>query len=224
MARAVKKIPALASSHANSKVLLTGYSQGGHSTLWAAQLKAAYAPELNVVGAVAGASPVDGVATINLNNGGIGSSLYVYVISSYDTSYPELGLHNRLSASGVSFVDNHVGECSVQNAINLSLIYRSWDNLWKTGQNPLSDPAFLARVARNSPPVVTPSMPLYMFHGDGDEIVPHDADKAYADQLRNLGGKVTWDTVPGGWHLAFTNDPNRSMQWIKDRFAGVPLP
>lgn len=223
MARAVKKIPALSASHASSKVLLTGYSQGGHSTLWAAQLKAAYAPELNVVGAVAGSSPVDLVSTINLNDGGLGSSLMVYVISSYDTSYPELGLHSRLSSTGVSFVDNHVGECSSANAVNLSLMYRSWGNLWKTGQNPLNDPAFLARAARNSPPAVKPTMPLYMFHGDADDIVPHDVDKAYADQLRSLGGKVTWDTVPGGWHLAFTNDPNRSMQWIKDRFAGVPL-
>lgn len=224
MARAVRKIPALAQSHANSKTLLTGYSQGGHSTLWAAQLKAAYAPELNVVGAVAGASPVDTVATINRIDGGIASSLLVYIISSYATSYPELGLRDRLSTTGVPFVDNHVGGCSNENALNLSLAYRSWSNLWKTGQNPLGDPAFVARAARNAPPVVKPSMPLYMFHGDGDEIVPHDPDKAYADQLRNLGGKVTWDTVPGGWHLAFTNDPNRSMQWIKDRFAGVALP
>jgi pimeloyl-ACP methyl ester carboxylesterase len=223
MARAVRNIPALASTHANSKVLLTGYSQGGHSTLWAAQLKASYAPELNVVGAVAGASPVDGVATINKNDGGIGSSLYVYVINSFDTSYPELGLHSRLSSAGVSFVDNHVGECSVQNALNLSLAYRSWGNLWQAGKNPLSDPAFLARVARNAPPVAKPTMPLYMFHGDADDIVPFEADKAYATQLASLGGQITWDTVPGGWHLAFTNDPSRSMQWIKDRFAGLPL-
>lgn len=224
VARAVKKIPALASSHANSKVVLTGYSQGGHSTLWAAQLEATYAEELDVVGAVAGASPVDGVATINKNDGGIGSSLFVYVISSYDTSYPELGLRSRLSSSGLSFVDNHVGECSVQNALNLSLAYRSWGNLWKPGQNPLSDPAFLARVARNAPPVAKPTVPLYMFHGDGDEIVPYEADEAYANQLRTLGGKVKWDRVAGGWHLAFTNDPDRSMQWIKDRFNGVALP
>ncbi len=224
IARAVKKVPALASSHANSKVLLTGYSQGGHSTLWAAQLQAAYAPELEVVGAVAGASPVDLVSTIDQNNVSLGSSLFVYVISSYDTSYPELGLHSRLSSSGASFVDNHVGECSSANALNLSLAYRSWSNLWQTGQNPLSDPAFLARAARNSPPVAKPSMPLYMFHGDADDIAPHDPDKAYADELRDLGGKVTWVTVAGGWHLAFTNDPNRSMQWVKDRFAGVPLP
>ncbi|MDO9174399.1 MAG: lipase family protein, partial [Actinomycetota bacterium] len=167
MARAVKNIPALVDSHADSKVILTGYSQGGHSTLWAAQLEASYADDLDVVGAVAGASPVDGIATINKNDGGIGSSLMVYVISSYSTSYPELGLRNRLSTSGLSFVDNHVGECSVQNALNLSLAYRSWGNLWKTGQNPLNDPAFVARVTRNAPPVAKPTIPLYMFHGDG---------------------------------------------------------
>lgn len=224
MARAVKKIPALASSHANAKVLLTGYSQGGHSTLWAAQLKATYAPELSVVGAVAGASPVDGIATINKNDGGIGASLFVYVISSYDTSYPELQLHSKLSAAGVPWVDNHVGYCSVTNATNLSLAYDTWGHLWKTGQNPLNDPAFVARAQRNNPPTTTPTVPLWLFHGTGDEIVPYENDLAYARQLKAAGGQVNWDSVPGGWHLAFTNDPNRSLQWIKDRFAGLPVP
>jgi pimeloyl-ACP methyl ester carboxylesterase len=219
IARAVKKIPALATSHADAKVLLTGYSQGGHSTLWAAQLQASYASDLEVVGAVAGASPVDGLATVALNDGGIGSSLFVYVISSYDTSYPELGLRSRLSTSGLSFVDDHVGNCSVQNALNLSLAYRSWGNLWKPGQDPLGDPAFRARVERNAPPVTKPTMPLYLFHGTGDEIVPFANDQAYAEQLSLLGGDVTFVSVAGGWHLAFTNDPARSMTWVNDRFA-----
>lgn len=223
IARAVRNIPALSSSHAASKVLLTGYSQGGHSTLWAAQLAASYAPDLQVVGAVAGAPPVDLAATIAKNDGNFGSSLFVYIISSLDTSYPELGLRSRLSSSGLSFVDDNVGECSVQNGLKLSLSYRSWSNLWKAGQNPLHDPAFQARLARNAVPVVAPTMPLYIFHGDADGIVPYDAAKAYADQLVALGGNVTWRRVWGGWHLAFTNDPERSMDWVKDRFAGLPV-
>lgn len=224
MARAVKKIPALASSHASAEVLLTGYSQGGHSTLWAAQLEATYAPELDVVGAVAGASPVDGIATIHKNDGGIGASLFVYVISSYETSYPSLGLRNRLSAKGVSFVDDHVGQCSPQNALNLSLAYDTWGTLWKPGLNPLDDQAFRDAVARNNPPKTTPTIPLWLFHGTGDEIVPYENDLDYARQLKAAGGQVNWDSVAGGWHLAFTNDPNRSLGWIKDRFDGLPVP
>lgn len=223
MARAVKKIPALASTHANARVLLTGYSQGGHSTLWAAQLQPTYADDLDVVGAVAGASPVDGVATINKNNLNLGSSLFVYVISSYETSYPELGLRNRLSSAGVSFVDDHVGECSVQNALNLSLAYRSWTNLWKTGQDPLGSQAFIDKVERNNPPVADPGFPLYLFHGTGDDISPFEKDLEYAEDVADTGAQVQWVTVNGGWHLAFTNDPDRSMQWVRDRFNGVPF-
>ena len=35
-------------AHASNRVMLWGHSQGGHATLWAAQIAADYAPDLDV--------------------------------------------------------------------------------------------------------------------------------------------------------------------------------
>lgn len=43
----------------NVPTALAGYSGGGHATAWAANLHGSYAPELNIVGAVHGGTPVD---------------------------------------------------------------------------------------------------------------------------------------------------------------------
>ena len=44
-----------------------GHSQGGHASLFTAQLSASYAPELNVVGVAAGAPAPDVVALFEQN-------------------------------------------------------------------------------------------------------------------------------------------------------------
>lgn len=48
-----------ASLPGTSKVVLYGYSGGGHATAWMTNLAPTYAPELNVVGSAHGGTPVD---------------------------------------------------------------------------------------------------------------------------------------------------------------------
>ncbi len=218
VARAARKIPGAGLS--GKKTLFTGYSQGGHATLWAAQLKGSYAPELPVVGAVSGAAPVDIDAVRQTISGALASGLMSYVITSLNNAYPELGLYGKLSSSGQSFVNDLSVKCSPSMALTLSGQFRTWDNLWKTGQNPLSDPAFNARVAQNGVPATTPTVPLFMFHGDNDGIVPIGPDQALANSWIAQGANVTWQTVSGS-HLWFSNENGRnaSAAWVAARFA-----
>lgn len=44
---------------AGNEVIITGYSGGGHGASWAVQLANEYAPELNIIGAAYGGTPVD---------------------------------------------------------------------------------------------------------------------------------------------------------------------
>src|SRR5262249_57204963 len=71
----------LADPHANDDVLVFGHSQGGQSALFAGELAASYAPELNVLG-VAAAAPAADVeqilplaAGISGGAGGLGTGL-----------------------------------------------------------------------------------------------------------------------------------------------------
>lgn len=55
--RAVQNVPELQVT--NSKVGLGGYSGGGMATAWAAALAPTYAPELDIIGAAAGGTPMN---------------------------------------------------------------------------------------------------------------------------------------------------------------------
>ena len=54
--RAAREVP---QASASTRFAVWGESQGGHATLWTAQLAASYAPELQLMGAAAAAPPVD---------------------------------------------------------------------------------------------------------------------------------------------------------------------
>src|ERR1700677_1015963 len=64
---AVRAARAVPRASASNRFALWGESQGGHAALWSAQLAAAYAPELELVGAAADAPPVDLVANLTGN-------------------------------------------------------------------------------------------------------------------------------------------------------------
>lgn len=227
MARAARALPDAGLQ--NQKVVFAGFSQGGQATLWAAQLAATYGAGLPVVGAVAGASPVDLKAVLQNLDGALFSGLYAYAIPSMDQAYPELGLSSKLSSSGQSFLNSNQNLCSTELALSLSAPFRSWSNLWQTGKNPMNDPAFLARLAQNHVPTTTPTVKLFMYHGDNDGVVPFGPDKALADgwgaQPPVTGGPdplVTWLTVPNGSHVYTTHTAGReaSYDWVARRFAG----
>lgn len=69
-------------AHASNRVMLWGHSQGGHATLWAAQIAADYAPDLDVVGVAALSSATDPLAVSKLIIEGPASAL-VNAVTSY---------------------------------------------------------------------------------------------------------------------------------------------
>ncbi|RBY85140.1 lipase family protein [Blastococcus sp. TF02A-26] len=71
------------------QVGIAGYSQGGHGALWAAQVAAEYAPELDVIGTVAGApaSETDLVFGAAPQSASAGFSLLL--VAGYEQAYPD---------------------------------------------------------------------------------------------------------------------------------------
>ncbi|MBJ7470561.1 MAG: hypothetical protein JHD16_04635 [Solirubrobacteraceae bacterium] len=219
VARAARNLP-YESLGGDTKTLFTGYSQGGHATLWAAQLAPYYAPTLPVAGAVAGASPVNLEAVRQNLNGALASGLYSYMITSLNGQFPELNLLSKLSSSGQSFMNALATKCSPIMASNITGWFRTWSSLWKTGQDPINDPAFVARASQSNVPGWGPQVPVFMFHGDNDGIIPIGPHKALADAWIAADLPVEWRTVPGS-HLWDTNanGQDASDTWIADRFS-----
>ena len=69
---------------------LWGYSGGGLASAWAAEMSGAYAPELNIVGAVLGSPVGDLGHTFRRLNGTFMSGLPALVVAALADIYPEL--------------------------------------------------------------------------------------------------------------------------------------
>lgn len=74
----------------DSPIGLWGYSGGGLATAWAAEVQGAYAPELNVVGAVLGSPVGDLGHTFKRLNGSVYSGLPTMVVAALAHIYPDL--------------------------------------------------------------------------------------------------------------------------------------
>src|SRR4029079_18044116 len=75
---------------ATAPIGLWGYSGGGLATAWAAEVSGAYAPELNIVGAVLGSPVGDLGNTFRRLNGSYISGLPALVVAALTHIYPDL--------------------------------------------------------------------------------------------------------------------------------------
>jgi hypothetical protein len=90
MARAAQRLPD--AGLGGAPVALWGYSQGGTSAGWAAELAATYAPELDLRGVFAGGVPADLRAVAESLDGSPFVALMFMAAVGYDAAYPELDL------------------------------------------------------------------------------------------------------------------------------------
>ena len=96
----------------SNTVAIYGQSQGGHATLWAAQLAPTYAPEMHVVGAAAMAPPTD--LWVLLQHDAAepqGIVLTALALTSWSTLYPQAKLSEIVHDTAVPFVDNLAQRC-----------------------------------------------------------------------------------------------------------------
>lgn len=89
---------------ADSPVGLWGYSGGAYASTWAAALQPGYAPELNLVGVVAGGTPVDMFDIIRRNEN-LGPFNFLFTLAiGIAREYPELLPPDLLTERGLAAV------------------------------------------------------------------------------------------------------------------------
>ncbi|MCP2339084.1 lipase family protein [Actinomadura rupiterrae] len=223
MARAAERLPS-SGLPADTPVGLLGYSQGGGSTGWAAQLAASYAPELKIKGASAGGVPGDLVAVGKSLDGGLGMGLAFLSAVGYDTAYPELKLDGYLNDAGRKLLAADKDVCLLSadgvGAIGNTAFRHITDF---TTKSPLDSPAWLARFAENKLGGTKPSMPVFQGHAALDELVPY----GQADELHKTwckaGTNLTWQTYPFAEHaLGLPMSWPDETNFLSDRFQGKP--
>lgn len=221
--RAAENFDLLGLAGVETKVGLLGYSGGAIATGHTAELKASYAPELDVVGSVMGGIPADLVRMIKLASNNVGSGLLLSGMLAAAREYPELSeyydryLNGFGKAMAVVKAPLCIWSAAVLPFLNLPGLFDSPDVF--------SDPIPAAVFDKLRMGHSTPDMPVFMFQANPDWIVPvapvndlfgtYCADpKARVEYTRdNFSEHFSLMVI--AWAKEFT--------WLKDRFDGVPV-
>jgi pimeloyl-ACP methyl ester carboxylesterase len=212
----IRAAMALPEAHAGTEAVVIGISQGGHATLWAAELQPTYAPELSVLGAFAASPPTDMVgletwAFQQAADGTIGAAAPMVMI---------FGVWHGLYDAPLDFLTD-AGQASAL------AVPGGCDPSMPSTTPYLSDPAqstqWRALLAANSPGAVATDVPIRVVSPREDQAVAYGTQVAGVATMCAIGDSVELLTVTGG-HDASIATPaawSAAVTWIGDRFAGV---
>ncbi|WP_062379685.1 lipase family protein [Demequina pelophila] len=235
-ARAASALPG-ATVTADSPVGLYGYSQGGGAAASAAELAPAYAPELDVVGAYAGAPPADLVEVMKSADDTSLTGVIGWALNGLLQYHPEMAaaLESEISEDGWETLERLSTACIGDAVIATGTAFASTSEWTTSGES-------LAAVAARIPAVqeavgaqriggLTPTAPVRIVTGTQDDIVDHGQARQLALDWCASGADVSYVPVPqlvpsGGTGLNhLTPAITRSVQstaWMVDRLRGLP--
>ncbi len=207
---------------ASSPVILVGHSQGGGASVSAAELAPSYATELDVVGAVAGAPTTEIARRISSwpPSRGQDTGFAMMVIAGFHGAYSRLDEASVLTEEGQAALpaveEGCVGDvlASFADEDPASLFTATGpDSGWRT--------ALEANVAGQRPTDV----PIYVFHGDADTVIPVDWSADYQARACAAGSNVTRVVYPDLDHgTVLPSALGPAFAWLAGRLAGGPTP
>lgn len=229
--RAAMRLPGT-SLDPHGPMALFGYSQGGGASAAAAELAPEYAPELHIVGAYAGAPPADLQELIPFTDGSLLVGVIGYALNSVMATYPEYAdlVRAQLSPMGQKLVDDTAHQC-IEETVMRFRFKRLQDffvgDVSKVVTNPLFSKLFESQhIGRYKP-----ETPVFILSNRYDPLVPwHGAMQLGRDWCAQGADVQFWtNEQPPLFNKMVINhglpmfvDGERSMQWIADRFNGLP--
>lgn len=219
------------SADVSADFLVWGHSQGGHASLFTAHFAATWAPELHLVGAVAGAPP----SQLGLVYDFLKTSPYRFYLlmvggainAAYgDTAAPLGEVLNPSGESKLPLLDEGCGDFLYDQTGDLdveSMMVRQADGTYNPFSNPVWGPLIAAQDPGN---FTTPvDVPILIIHGGADEQIPTVSSQFLAGQLCETGQNLERWMYPGRSHSGVIAPSLSSMvDWMKARFDGDPAP
>jgi glycerophosphoryl diester phosphodiesterase len=195
----------------STRAVLWGHSQGGHAALFAAQLAPTYAPELTVAGVVAVAPPSQLTTFNDRLNASPRRGYGVLVAVGLAAANSDLKLPEVLTADGLKIAERLNSECSdavIESAETLQLAKGKLPAEWDQ------------QLERNEPGQSPIKAPVFLVHGDADDLVPIETSATLMKTMEDLGVSVERKVYPGASHagaaLASLSDV---ATWLSSKVA-----
>ncbi|WP_084531223.1 lipase family protein [Nocardia miyunensis] len=211
---------------ASTPVALWGYSGGGLATVWTAEVAARYAPELEIVGAVAGSPVGDPGAAFVRMNGTLFAGFAMVFLAGLRRAYPQLEpvARARVRARYLDML------AKAEVGLTLPLLVRlAGRDVGRHSDHDVETllglPEMQEVITDIRPGEVAPDMPLLIVQGVNDEIIAVADIDALVGRYTAAGTHVHYlrDRLSTHLPLQFIAIPTM-LDWIADRFAAIPAP
>lgn len=210
---------------ASARYVIWGHSQGGHAAMFAGHIAAGWAPDLDLLGVVAGAPP----SQLLLINAALQQSPFKYYVAmaaaGLNAAYGDAAapLDQVLTPDGLAWLANVDEQC----AGDLRTISADLDFSTLQKADPASVPAWNQLLQENDPGKFTEPIPqpLLIIHGGADEQIPVASSQLLFGQLCSIGQVEQRWVYPEQSHAGVVAaSVNDMLAWIGQRFAGNPNP
>jgi pimeloyl-ACP methyl ester carboxylesterase len=211
--------------HASDRYLVWGHSQGGHAAMFALQIADTYAPELHLVGTVAGAPPSQLALFFPFLRSGPAKFYLLLVGAGFNAAYGDQAapLAAVLSPAGLADIPDVDQGCTDLLGKRTAGI----DGASLVKADPATVPQWAALLKENDPGQFTQPRPepLLIIQGGKDELVPVASTLALFNQQCRIGQTEQRWIYPGQSHAGVVLVSFGDMlSWIGHRFANQPTP
>ena len=204
---------------ASDRVVVWGHSQGGHAALFANQIAEEWAPELDVVGTVAGAPP----SQLSLIAAALRNSPYRFYLgmaaAGWAAAYPDADPSLVLTPLGLERLEVVDEGCSAELAT-------AWNDLPYAdlvSADPATVEPWASLLVENDPGFVVGESPVLIIHGEADEQIPLVSSELLLERMCGIGQVVERRTYPDQSHAGVIGPSLPDMlEWIDARLSGAP--
>ena len=220
--RAARNLP---DTHASDRYVVWGHSQGGHAAMFSLHIADAWAPELHLMGVVAGAPPSQLYLVYQALKDSPFRAYILMAAAGFNAAYGDTlaPLDKVLTPTGLQALDTVDDGCADYVAQQTAGI--PTEDMLKA--DPSTVPEWDALLNANDPGKFSAPrpVPLLMIQGGNDEQIPVVSTQILFDQQCAIGQTEQRWIYPGQSHAGVIGPSFADMlTWIGNRFAAFPAP
>ncbi|QWU89032.1 hypothetical protein CA3LBN_003355 [Candidozyma haemuli] len=230
--RAVLNSGSITGVKKDAQVALYGYSGGSIAAGWASQLQPLYAPELKerIVGAALGGWVTNVTSVAFAADGTISAGLIPNAVNGIISEYSDYQhiLDQELSRARSDHFYAASDGCLV-NSLTSYIFHKFFSGrfpYFRAGADFFRIPE-IAEIIRNNTAAYTntdgvPEIPVFVFHGEADEIVPiSEADRAYENFCEWGAPSIEYAVAENTGHvIELFLGTGAAFAWLEKRFDG----
>src|SRR5882757_1549880 len=219
--RAARQMPELT---LDKRMVIWGYSQGGHAALWTGIVGRRYAPDLEILGVAAIAPPAN-IRNALAMNVEADKRFGPYLALSYSRFYPDITFEQALRPGAIDAARQIVSLCGFlppEDPERIEALAASFDG---PALATSSNKALQARIKQNTADGVIKA-PVVIAQGLSDIVVPPSATDAYVEERCSAGQRLEYWTFAGRDHFTIVQ-PGTPLEellitWTAARFENEP--